>query len=208
MISKPCAALLSILMASTLLSGGCSLLSPGQQPKTRFFMLNPLSSSDQSAQPLASLPQVAIGVGPIRLPEYLDRRDIIVRTSRNEFELAELNQWAEPLSDTFARVLSDNLSILLGSDKVVIFPWRSAVPVDYQLVMQVLQLDGRPGETVVLRTRWQVFSSDGKKLHEYSYSVYEEKVEHETIDAMVTAESRSVEHLSREIAATIARLAK
>jgi uncharacterized lipoprotein YmbA len=208
MISKPCAALLSILMASTLLSGGCSLLTPGPQPKTRFFMLDSLSAGGKPVQPLAALPQVAIGVGPIRLPEYLDRRDIIVRTSRNEFELAELNQWAEPLGDTFARVLSDNLSILLGSDKVVAFPWRSAIPVDYQVAVQVLQLDGLPGETVALRARWQVLSGDGKRLQDYSYSIYEEKVERPTIDALVTAESRAVERLSREIAAAVARLAK
>ncbi|MGE5256175.1 MAG: membrane integrity-associated transporter subunit PqiC [Hyphomicrobiales bacterium] len=208
MISKPCAALLSILMASTLLSGGCSLLTPGPQPRIRFFMLDSLSAGGKPVQPVEALPQVAIGVGPIRLPEYLDRRDIIVRTSRNEFELAELNQWAEPLSDTFARVLSDNLSILLGSDKVVAFPWRSAIPVDYQVALQVLQLDGLPGETVALRARWQIFSGDGKRLQEYSYSIYEEKVERPTIDALVTAESRAVERLSREIAAAITRMAK
>jgi uncharacterized lipoprotein YmbA len=205
---KPCTALLIVLIVAALLSGGCSLLSPGSQPRTRFFMLNSLSASGKPAEPLAMLPHVAIGVGPIRLPEYLDRRDIIVRTSRNEFELAELNQWAEPLGDTFARVLSDNLSNLLGSDKVVAFPWRSAIPVDYQVAVQVLQLDGQPGETVVLRARWQILSGDGKRLHEYSYSVYEEKVERRTIDALVTAESRAVERLSREIAATIARLTK
>lgn len=205
---KPCTALLSIFTIAALLSGGCSLLTPGPQPKTRFFMLNSLSASGKPAEPLATLPHVAIGVGPIRLPEYLDRRDIIVRTSRNQFELAELNQWAEPLGDTFARVLSDNLSVLLGSDKVVAFPWRSSIPIDYQVVMQVLQLDGLPGEKVVLRARWQVFSGDGKKLHEYAYSVYEEKAEGETIDALVTAESRAAERLSREIAAAIAKLAK
>jgi len=208
MKSKPCTALLTILLVAALLSAGCSLLTPGPQSKTRFFMLNSLSASGKPAEPLASLPQVAVGIGPIRLPEYLDRRDIIVRTSRNEFELAELNQWAEPLGDTFARVLSDNLSILLGSEKVVAFPWRSSIPVDYQVVMQVLQLDGLPGKTVVLRARWQIFSGDGKRLLEYSYSIYEEKVEGQTIDALVTTESRAAESLSREIAAAIARLAK
>ena len=208
MNSRPYAALLSILMVSVLLCGGCSLLSPGPQPRTRFFMLNSLAGSGNSVQPIAALPQVAIGVGPIRMPQYLDRRDIIVRTSRNEFELADLSQWAEPIGDTFARVLCDNLSVLLGSDKVVAFPWRSSIPVDYQVVMQVLQLDGLPGETVALRASWQILSGDGKRMQEYAYSVYEEKVERQAIDALVIAESRTAERLSREIAGAIARLAK
>jgi hypothetical protein len=208
MNSRSCVVWLFIFVALVMLPGGCSLLDRGAQPKTRFFMLNSLSTSGKPVQPLATLPQVAIGVGPIRLPEYLDRRDIIVRNSRNEFELAELSQWAEPVADTFARVLGDNLSILLGSDKVVAFPWRSSIPVDYQVVMQVLQLDGLPGELVVLRARWQVFSGDGKRLYEYSYSAYEENVEGQTIEALVTAESRAAERLSREVAAAITRLAK
>ena len=65
MNSKSCAALLSIFIVSVLLTGGCSLLSRGPQPKTRFFMLSSLAASGKPAQPLATLPQVAIGVGPI-----------------------------------------------------------------------------------------------------------------------------------------------
>jgi uncharacterized lipoprotein YmbA len=208
MNSKPRTPRFAILMVAALLSGGCSLLGSGPQPRTRFFMLNSLSASGQPAESLAALPHVAIGVGPIRLPEYLDRRDIIVRNSRNEFELAELHQWAEPLGDTFARVLSDNLSLLLGSNKIAAFPWRSSIPVDYQVIVQVLQLDGPSAGPVVLRARWQIFNGDGKRLLEYAYSAYEEKTEGSTIDALVTAESRAVERLSREIAAAIARLAK
>ena len=196
------------LLLAVLIAGGCSLLNPGPQPKTRFFMLSSLASSGKAVQPLATLPQVAIGIGPIRLPEYLDRRNIIVRNSRNEFELSEDSQWAEPMGDTFARVLADNLSVLLGTYRITQFPWRSSMPVDHQLTIQVAQFDGVPGEQVVLRAQWQVFTGDGKKMLDSGYSVFGEKTEDKSIDALVKAESRTAESLSREVAVAIIRLAK
>lgn len=205
---KPHAVGLSILILAVLIAGGCSLLNPGPQPKTRFYMLSSLASSGKAVQPLATLPQVALGIGPIRLPEYLDRRNIIVRNSRNEFELAEDSQWTEPMGDTVSRVLADNLSVLLGTYRITQFPWRSSMPVGYQLTIQVAQFDGVLGAQAVLRAHWQVFTGDGKKLLDSGYSVFGEKSEDKSIDALVTAQSRAAESFSREVAAAILRLAK
>lgn len=205
---KPHAVGQCILLLAVLIAGGCSLLNPGPQPKTHFYMLSSLASSGRAVQPLATLPQMALGIGPIRLPEYLDRRNIIVRNSRNEFELAEDSQWAEPLGDTVSRVLSDNLSVLLGTYRITQFPWRSSMPVDYQLTIQVAQFDGMLGEQVVLRAHWQVFTGDGKKLLDSGYSVFGERAEDKSIDALVTAASRAAESFSREVAVAILRLAK
>jgi uncharacterized lipoprotein YmbA len=197
-----------ILILLFLAVGGCTFFSAGQRPQTRFYMLSSLASCDQPAQPLAMLPHVALGIGPVRPAPYLDRRNIIVRNSRSEFELVELSQWAEPLQDMFARVTADNLSVLLGTNRVVLFPWRSSMPVDYQVTLQVAQFDGLLGEQVVLRAHWQVFTGDGIKLMDSGYSVIEDKVEDGSIEALVAAGSRAAERLSQAIAKAIARLAR
>jgi hypothetical protein len=199
---------LFILLPAILIFFGCSFLSSGPQPKTHFYMLSSMASSGKTVQPIGMLPRATIGIGPVRLPEYLDRRNIIVRNSRNEFELAELSQWAEPMADMFSRAVADNLSILLGTNRIIQFPWRSSMPVDYQLTIQVAQFDGILGEQVVLRAHWQVFTGDGKRLLDFGYSILEEKVADTSIDALVTAESSAAERFSREVAAAIVRLAK
>jgi hypothetical protein len=197
-----------ILLAAVLVAGGCSLFNPGPQPKTHFFMLGSLAASGKAVQPLAPLPQVALGIGPVRLPEYLDRRNIILRSARNEFELAENSQWAEPLRDSVARVLADNLSVLLGTYRITQFPWRASMPVDYQLTVQVAQFDGALGDQAVLRAHWQVVTGDGKILLDAGYSIFGEQAEEQSIAALVGAQSRAAESFSRELAAAIARLAK
>lgn len=191
-----------------LTAGGCSLFKAGQQPQTRFYLLSSLASPGKAVQPLAVLPGLTLGIGPVRLPPYLDRRNIIVRSNASEFELVELSQWAEPVQDMFARVTADNLSVLLGTNRVILFPWRSSMPVDYQVTVQTAQFDGRLGEQVVLRAHWQVFTGDGKKLLDSGYSVFEDKVEDGSVEAFVAAGSRVLERLSRAMAVAIARLAQ
>lgn len=202
------AARLGLLVGLILVLGACTLFAPGPQPRTRFYMLSPLEPSGTAAEAPARMPQLVIGIGPVRIPEYLDRRNLIVRSRQNEYEIVELAQWAEPLADTLGRVLADNLSVLLGTQRILQFPWRPAIPVDCQLAVQVVQFDGSLAEQVVLRAYWQLFAGEGKKLLDFGYSVIEEKIVEPTIEALVAAESRAAERFSREIAAAMRRLAR
>jgi uncharacterized protein len=199
------AACLVALLAALAAAAGCSLLNPGPQPRTRFFMLSPTAPA---AAPTAAMPAAVIGVGPIRMPDYLDRRTLIVRNGRNELALVELTQWAEPLGDTFARVLADNLSVQLGTRQVALFPWRPAMRIDYQVTVQVAQFDGPLGGPVLLRAHWQVSGGDGKIIGDSGYTQIEEQAGDATIDALVAAQSAAAGRFGREIAAAIGRLAK
>ncbi|HEX5606452.1 MAG TPA: PqiC family protein, partial [Candidatus Binatia bacterium] len=66
---------------------------------------------------------LSLGIGPIKIPRYLDREQLVTRISQNRFAIAENDRWAEPLEENFSRVLSENLSILLQIDRVAAFPW-------------------------------------------------------------------------------------
>lgn len=202
------AARLGLLAGLVLVLGACTPFAPGPQPRTRFYMLSPLAPLGTAAEAPARMPELAIGIGPVRIPEYLDRRNLIVRSRQNEYEIVELAQWAEPLADTLGRVLADNLSVLLGTQRIVQFPWRPAIPVGCQLAVQVVQFDGSLAEQVVLRAQWQLFAGEGKKLLDFGYSVIEEKIAEPTIEALVAAKSRAAERFSREIAAAMQRLAR
>ena len=103
-------------------------------------------------------------MGPLALPRHLDRPQIVSRASTNRLRLAELDQWAAPLQDNMLQVLGDNMGRLTGSARVVLYPWRSLIPVRYQVEVRILRLDaqtvadaGVAGESVgeaVLRARW------------------------------------------------------
>ena len=77
---------------------------------------------------------MSIGVGPVHLPRYLDRPQIITRTKGTDLKLAEFHHWAEPLADTFMRVVSENLSTLVPTDRVYLHPWGVGVDLDYKVL--------------------------------------------------------------------------
>ena len=112
-----------LLFALTLFMGSCSPFGAGTQRETKYYVLSSMQSEATPIQPLAHLSGIGLGVGPIRMPLYLDRSDIVTRGSSNQVEIADFAQWAGPLQENFSRVLAENLSVLLATDKVGIFPF-------------------------------------------------------------------------------------
>jgi hypothetical protein len=186
--------LLSVVM---LVLSGCATT-----PPTRFYVLPALTGTDTAALSSGVKPGLTIGVGPVTLPPYLDRPQIVTRASRAKLALGEFDQWAAPLQDTFARVLAENLSLLLGTDRVLLHPWPRTTDVDYQVTVDVIRFDGGVDNDVVLAVRWSLMSVDGKELA-MRKARFQAPANPRDYEATVTAMSRSLEELSRDIAATL-----
>jgi uncharacterized lipoprotein YmbA len=196
------------LIVASLMPAGCVNLGKGTIDPTRLYVLDSLAGTGAEAQAARGGSGLAVGVGPIELPEHLDRPQIVTRASRNELRLAEFAQWAEPLGSNVSRVLMENLSILLATDQVVVFPKRVPIPIDYQVAVKLTRFDAESGGNAQLDARWAIFGDDGKKMLLKAKSSYAEPVGSADYGAMVVAESRTLEALSREIAAAIQGLAR
>ena len=83
----------------------------------------------------------AVGVGPVTLPQYLDRPQIVQRSGPNRLETSEFDRWAEPLSDTVPRVLAENIGRLLQSEKVYVLPRRRRLPLDLSVEVDFSQFE-------------------------------------------------------------------
>ena len=190
-----------MLGACLLLLSGC--LGPGKSKPTRFYVLSSLYSAKAKPAPVADLKNVAIGVGPVRIPGKLDRSQIVTRTAQNEIDLTEFAEWGDPLGAGFSRVLAENLSVLLNTENIAIFPWLKATQTDYQVAVDVADFIGNPGGNVVLRAWWTVFGENGRTELLKRYTNLNEPVTGDDIAAMVQAQSHTLEALSRQIAEAI-----
>ena len=146
--------LLVALLVCFIILGGCAKTTP-----SKFYVLSPLSKAASEGRN-----GFTIGLGPVELAEYFDRPQIITRVSPNQIELAEFDRWAEPLKRNFSRVLAENLSILLGTDRVISYPWPRSVPVKYQIKVEVLRFDGAPGKNVSLVALWTILRGSDKEM--------------------------------------------
>jgi uncharacterized lipoprotein YmbA len=196
-----------ILLAFSCLMAGCTFIG-GTQQSTKNYVLNSLYSEETQAQALADLHTVGILVGPIRMAMYLDRADIVIRDSQNQIRLAEFSHWAGPLQENFSRVLAENLSVLLATDSVGIFPGTRAMLFDYNVTVNVTRFDGIPGERADLRARWGILDKSRKKMLFENHSVLTQPTKDDSLEALIAAESRALSDLSREIAEAIKTLAE
>jgi len=147
---------------------------------------------------------VSIGVGPVKVADYLERSQIVTRATPSEVKLADFDRWAEPLAQNIPRVLADNLSALLCTKMVLVFPWRGAIPIDYQIEVEILRLDGNLGGNVTLEAQWMAFGpKDLRKLVAIKRSTFREPLDGQDYQALVSAESRAIAKLSQEIARTL-----
>src|SRR5215510_11466988 len=174
----------------------------GSTPPTHFYLMPPRTSGDTA--PLASAGQrdLTLAVGPVTVPPYLDRPQIVTRTSRAKLTLADFEQWAGPLADTIARVLSENLALLIPTERVVLYPWPRNIDPDYQVTVDVLQFDRGPGAEVVLAARWSLLDRDGKELA-LRTSRLNLTAGGTDYEATVTAMGRALEGLAQDMATTL-----
>jgi len=140
------------------------------------------------------------------VPEYLNRNEIVVNLDNTVYQLAEFNQWAEPLSDNLTRVLEENLTNLLHDDLIEVFMTSdSSIPSDYRLEVDVLRLDGNLGGQVTLVVQWALMEPEEENLILMRRSPYQQPVADNTYKGLVMAKSRALEKLSRDMADAVKR---
>jgi uncharacterized lipoprotein YmbA len=142
-------------------------------------------------------------VGPVRLPDYVDRPQIVTRLGDNELQLAEFDRWAEPVGVNFTRVLIENLSALFATQRIQAYPWKGDEPADWRIVVDVLQFDAVEGSDVILSARWTVLAGGKDKVLLTRRSRLTDQATGDDYAALVAAQSRAVAALSREIADAI-----
>jgi len=129
----------------------------GQQQKDPWglFTLSPLPGAAQDgATHSPGSVQAAISVGHIHLPGYLDQDQLVTRSSQNRLTLSENDRWAEPLEDNIARVLAQDLAVLLQADEVDVHPWPGRQRPTYQVEIDVLSFETDTAGTAHLVGRW------------------------------------------------------
>jgi uncharacterized protein len=174
---------------------GC--LSP-RRDDSKFFVLSPVGADPGSM----GSRQILVGLGPIKMPAYLDRQEVVTRVAPNRLELSGQDRWAEPLDSDFTRVLAQNLSSDLGTQRITFYPWYNTTQVDFQVKVNVYRFESDKNGKVDLTAHWQVLSGTGKLLIVRDSSYTETAKPGDTSDA-AAAMSRALGRLSQEIASAI-----
>ena len=196
-------------LATTL--AGCSavartILAP-QQDTSKFYVLTPTADPPSApANTQTSAGDFTLGLGPIKLPPYLDRPEVVTRTAPNQLDLSKTDRWGESLQNNFTSVLSRDLAAQIGTQQIVPFPWFSTTHVDLEVQVEVYRFETDSQGNAQLSAKWTVLDSTGKNiLYTAESNLTQPSKPGDTADA-AAALSRTVGDLSREIANMLQQL--
>jgi uncharacterized protein len=152
MISTQICSPVALIVGVSLLAGSCTVL-PAQKDTAQYFILSPVAQTTETAQ-TDYRRELSIGLGPIRFPGYLKRREMVTRLSDDRLRLSDNMWWAESLDSNFQGVLSQDLASHLQTQRIVLFPWYGQQQIDYQIEVQVHRFDTDTANRSELNARW------------------------------------------------------
>jgi hypothetical protein len=181
-----------------LVLGGCAT-----SPPARYYTLAPLQPPAVKA---ASVPTFTVAVGPVIIPDLLQRPQIATRTNDHQISFSDFHRWAGTLADETKRVLVVNLDGLLAGKRAAVSTDDMAIDPDFRVVVNINRFDGLPGGSVWLNAVWTIKEQKGKMAIAVNQSVIEEQVNGQGYPDLASAQSRAIGQLSRAIAAELEKL--
>ena len=180
--------ILSLSMVLTI--GGC-----GTSPVAKMYTLNAV---DKASTVVAGSEQsIAIKLGPISIPDSLDKPQIVTRVGANRLETDEFNRWAGDYQSDIQRIIGENISSLLPTNQVMMSDEIILVPVDYQILVNVRKFDGELGGVVTLNADWVLSVKNKEKTVIAKKSIFTEKTDGADYQSYAAAQSRLLEKLSK-----------
>jgi len=184
----------------TLLLSGCIRDSRPVQ----FYMLNADSGVADTVRVSAASQGPVIGLGPIRIPEYLNRPQMIVAIADNQYRLFEDHRWAERLDQNISLALFKALPSQLGTDRIVRFPWSQRQVLDYQIGIDILEFNVDASGQSRLIAQWFIKRKDKPTIDRRSDYRFPASITDHAV--MVNAQSQCLTKLGEEISATLQQL--
>jgi uncharacterized lipoprotein YmbA len=176
-----------------LLLAGCA-----GSPRTTFYTLAPTPGLETSDR-YKTIPTVAIAA--VSLPELVDRPQMVLPDGGTTVTILETRRWAEPLKNAIPRVLAENLSRIIGGDRVSFYPQHAAVNADYRVFIDVQRFETIEG-AVVVDALWSIrpAGTGGAVAHR---SQFVEAAGGTGYEHLTAAYSRALGSLSKEIAGVL-----
>ncbi|MBB5465217.1 hypothetical protein HDG32_001321 [Paraburkholderia sp. CI2] len=189
---------ISRLAAGLMLVLAGALLGACKSPATNFYTLSPDDSLSSTG---ASRPITAV-IGPVTIPEIVDRPQIVTRIANNEVAVNEFDRWAQPLGGDIGRVIAADLGALLNSQQISVFDAVRDPSVVWRVRIDVMRFESVPGRDVTVDVLWTV-RPPGKVRAVTGRSVARESVSGPGFEPIIAAYDRALASVSRDIAAAV-----
>ena len=130
---------------TTLLLLGCS-----SSPKTHYYTFN----TPPDARIAATGPLILIG--PVTLPDLVDRPQLVLRSNDNQVEISDTHRWAQSLKSEIARALAANLALEVDAPRVYLLGQTLGDEADLRIALDILRFESAPASHTTIEAQWSV----------------------------------------------------
>ena len=165
-------------------------------PQSNFYIFDSLAQRPISSTPFSK----NILIGPVRVPSYVDRPNIVTRNGNNQLHLAEFHRWAAPLAENITAVLVKDLSTLLNTPHVAYYLNQKGRKWDYRIEIDIVKMHGWLGQKALLEAHWTIYKIGSRQPIFSKISTFQEDINGPEYSDLVEAWNRTLLSLSTEIA--------
>ena len=188
-----------LMISLGVLLGACST-----SPESRFYTLTmDTASASAGATPFA----YAVSVGPVTLPQVVNRSQFVVDGPGNRVVVLEQRRWAAPLADVIAEATAQYLARDLGGARVTMFAQTASNGAQFDVALDVQRFEMIEGQAAVLDVVWSIKRRAGGAPVVGRSSMREPvAAADDPYDALAAAQARALATMSREIAASLVQV--
>ena len=185
-----------VAMWLAMLATACSL--GGGGVKETFYVL----SGPEGAAPADSPGAPAVYVGPVAVPESVDRSAMVLQNSANQVDVSDEHRWAEPVKTAIPRVIAENLMRLLNTPRVMASRAGPVTDVDYRVALEVQRFESSLSQGATVEVLWTI-TGKRAKAPVTGRSSEREPATSPTPEGVAAAHSRALARVAQDIAAAI-----
>lgn len=180
----------------------CSGL-PGSDP-TNFYILQTATQLDTKGTTVTLAEGTTVGIGPVQIPGYADRPQIVTFGSGAAINVSDFDHWAEPLGDAIKRVLTSNVATLIGEEKVFSYPadFRPDKQ-SLQVAVNVIDITETGAGMARLSVRWHIKALYDNKVLSRQAKIYETAATVGDYNSYAKAVSQLLVEFSQDIATSL-----
>lgn len=182
---------------------GC--ISVSNSPMPRFYALGAIQENQVSKR-INIDSNVLIGVGPVKIPEYQERPQIVTQDKDNMLKFAQFDRWGESLDLGIARLIGEDLAVVLPGAKFTLYPWNATIAVKYQVVVEIVKLDSELDKDLFLVAQWLIIDVQNTKTLIIKRSEFRQLIIPQNYSGLAKTLSTVCASLSSEIAEALAKL--
>ncbi|BBB68426.1 hypothetical protein UNDYM_4173 [Undibacterium sp. YM2] len=188
----------------TISLAGILLAACATPPVEHLYRLDyPLASSSQAEA------QYELVVATIKLPEAVNRQQLVIQKSATESIVSDEQRWLAPLDEQLTNALTAHLrknlpDAWLSTDTSI--STTSSLP-RYHVKVQINQLLINSGEQLTLEASWAVLDSS-RKLKKREHQVFTVRLNGTAYEAVAPAMSEAARQLAEQVGASVAEARK